>query len=111
MISYGHICYQNATKLLVDEVGIVLGEAYEWLPFVWRLLHVLHVKHQALEFLFDEPDLPGMVGLAEVLQVVVTVHVDDVKLLVLGVVALLTEPCVEGIGQRERPLWPHDLPY
>src|SRR5690606_24564863 len=68
-----------------------------WLPDsrVWiflsarsSLLHVLHVEHEPPEFLLDEPDLPGLVGLAEVLQVVVAVDVDDVVFLVTGVVAL-----------------------
>jgi hypothetical protein len=64
------------------------------------LIYVLHVKHAHPEFFLDEPDLPGLVGLLEVFQVVVTVHVDDVELLVLGVVALLLEPVVQLVVVR-----------
>ena len=57
--------------------------------------HALRVEHQAVEVFLDQPYLPGVVRGLEVLQVVVAVDVDELKLAVLGRVALLGEPLVE----------------
>ena len=48
-----------------------------------------------MEVLFDEPHLPQVIGSLEVLEVVASVNVDEVKLAVFGRVALLGEPLVE----------------
>src|SRR5659263_25759 len=61
-------------------------------------LHILNVKHQTLEFGLDEANFPGLVRATKVLQMVVTVDVDDIELGVACVVTLFGEPVVELVG-------------
>src|SRR5579875_84516 len=72
------------------------------------LSQISHVKHQPLEFLLNEPDLPGLVRAAEVFQIVVAVHVDDVVLLILRVVALSLEPRIQLIVVQLLRIAPED---
>ena len=44
----------------------------------------LRIEHQPVEVLLDQPDLPGVIGRFQVLQIVVAVDVDEVELVVLG---------------------------
>ena len=78
------------------------------LPAWAALLNVLDIKHQPPELFFDEPDLPGLLSLAQVLQIVVTIDVDYVEFLVFRVVSLFPEPCVEGIAINILRLAPQD---
>ena len=48
-----------------------------------------------MEVFFDEPHLPQVVGGLQVFEVVAAIDVDEVKLALIGRVALLGEPCVE----------------
>ncbi len=50
-----------------------------------------------MELILNQPDLPGLFIMAEVFEVVVAVHVDEVVFHVFGVVALFFKPCVEFV--------------
>ena len=58
-------------------------------------LHVFHVKHQAQEFFFEEPDFPGVVRTLQILKIIVTVDIDQIKLHVSRVVLLLEKELVQ----------------
>src|ERR1017187_5274404 len=58
-------------------------------------LNVLYVEHQARKLFLDEANFPGVLVLLEVFQVVIPIHIDEVELHVLRVVALSLEEFVK----------------